>query len=510
LILKAYWPITAMLIMIVQIVKLEGPRKGRRAMRLRIGLLSLLSRLGKHKHTSSPRLLARLLRDEEGSYLIYFAIAFPIFIGFAGLSTEGSLLFYNHRNLQSAADAAAYSAAVAYSLDTSANITTQAKAVVGSYGYVLGTSAEQVDVPTPTVINNYAGSGYTAIQVTASRPQTRFFSSLWISDLQPVGASATAIISGATGGGGGQCAISLAPTGAPSPPNQGAGITVQGTSTITAPNCGVFSNSSASNAIFMGGSSSSIIAGSIGAVGGVTISGSPTTNPTPTTGDGGMTDPYAHVYTGANFPIPGSCLTPPVTKGTGNTNLVVPASSFPPGTYCTNIDIKNADVTLGPGTYIFKNANLIVDTGSSLTGTGVTLAFTDPGGSSYPPPNKDMALNVSSTATFNLTAPAPDATLGIPGMLIIGDTNMPTTTEFDLWAHSGSSMSGVVYVPNGNFGWGGAPILAGGCTQMIAFTLNLQGNATFDNAGCNFGPSAGASGGPGGPKPIGSVVTLVR
>ena len=64
-----------------------------------------------------PHLITRLLRDEEGSYLLYMTLAIPVFIGFAGLATEGALLFYNHRTVQSAADAAAYSAAIAYSID---------------------------------------------------------------------------------------------------------------------------------------------------------------------------------------------------------------------------------------------------------------------------------------------------------------------------------------------------------------------------------------------------------
>ena len=64
-----------------------------------------------------PHLIKRLLRDEEGSYLLYMTVAIPVFIGFAGLATEGGLLFYNHRTLQSATDAAAYSAAIAYSND---------------------------------------------------------------------------------------------------------------------------------------------------------------------------------------------------------------------------------------------------------------------------------------------------------------------------------------------------------------------------------------------------------
>ena len=82
-----------------------------------------------------PHLITRLLRDEEGSYLLYMTVAIPVFIGFAGLATEGALLFYNHRTVQSAADAAAYSAAIAYSIDSTADITTQAEAIVADYGF---------------------------------------------------------------------------------------------------------------------------------------------------------------------------------------------------------------------------------------------------------------------------------------------------------------------------------------------------------------------------------------
>ena len=74
-------------------------------------------------------------------------LAIPVFIGFAGLATEGALLFYNHRTVQSAADAAAYSAAIAYSIDSSADIaTTQAQAIVANYGFVVGTGNDQANV----------------------------------------------------------------------------------------------------------------------------------------------------------------------------------------------------------------------------------------------------------------------------------------------------------------------------------------------------------------------------
>ena len=62
-------------------------------MKSKFRFLSLLSRLGKDKHASGPRLLARLLRDEEGSYLLIMTLAIPTFIGLAGLGAEGALIF---------------------------------------------------------------------------------------------------------------------------------------------------------------------------------------------------------------------------------------------------------------------------------------------------------------------------------------------------------------------------------------------------------------------------------
>ena len=45
---------------------------------------SPLSRPGKEEQANGPRLLARLLRDEEGSYLLIVTLAIPVFIGAPG------------------------------------------------------------------------------------------------------------------------------------------------------------------------------------------------------------------------------------------------------------------------------------------------------------------------------------------------------------------------------------------------------------------------------------------
>src|SRR5690242_9133943 len=137
-------------------------------MKNKFGFFSFFSKLGKDRLASSPRFLARLLRDEDGAYLLIATLAIPVFIGLAALATEGALIFYNHRSVQSVADSAAYSAAIAYSLDNSADITTQAEAIVANYGLVIGTGNNQANVVATVDTTTY--SPLTAIDVAVTRP----------------------------------------------------------------------------------------------------------------------------------------------------------------------------------------------------------------------------------------------------------------------------------------------------------------------------------------------------
>jgi hypothetical protein len=179
------------------------------------------------------------------------------------------------------------------------------------------------------------------------------------------------------------------------------------------------------------------------------------------------------------------------------------------GTYTFNgsFNINSSTVTLGAGTYIFNGAvQFTVDSQSTLTGIGVTLAFTDPGSAPYPngPGGTPTAMNVQSGAIIHLEAPTSGAT---QGMLIIGNSNIPPDTAFNLQANAlGTGIRGVIYLPTADFTWGGGPIMTGGCTQMIAYRITMSGNATFDNSGCD---TQGGGGGGGG-RPIGNIVTLVK
>jgi Flp pilus assembly protein TadG len=486
-------------------------------------LFSLFSELGKDRLARSAGFLARLLRDEEGSYLLYVAVAFPVFLGLAAFATEGALIFYNHRNLQSTADSAAYSAAISYSIDgSSANAQTNAQAIVGSYGFVVGTGNNQVSVPTPQVITNCFGTTDTCIQVTATRPQLPILSSIWVNNPFNISATATAIIrGGGPGGGNGNCMLGLAPNGTD--------IALQGTPTISAPGCGIFSNStgdcsghgSSFNPSINLGGNGTITGGSVGAAGCISVTGSSSIGPPPdgfTSSDNKVINPYG----GMTMPTAGSCIDGPGSGVTGNVSGVGVTATLNPGTYCNGISATvHASVTLSPGTYVFDTttstsssaSTLIVDSQSTLTGQGVTLMFTDPGGATYPKSQgTPSAMNISSGATIDLEAPTSGT---YQGMLILSDSSIPTDTAFNLQANgtassctSGSSncVGGVIYLPTADFTWQGGPILTGGCTQMIAYRVIMQGNAAFNNSGCNVS----GGGGGGGTKPIGNVVTLVQ
>src|SRR6185369_11922402 len=73
----------------------------------------------------------RFTRDESGSYVIIAAVAMPVLVGAAGLATEATWWFYSQKNMLSAADSAAVSAATATS-----GVTVEGLGVAAAYGFV--------------------------------------------------------------------------------------------------------------------------------------------------------------------------------------------------------------------------------------------------------------------------------------------------------------------------------------------------------------------------------------
>src|SRR3974390_3944578 len=79
------------------------------------------------------RVLNSLAGDQSGSYGIMCAVLMPVFIGMSALGTEVGMWLYTRQTVQSAADSAAISAAIAYYYGS--DPTTAADAGAASYGF---------------------------------------------------------------------------------------------------------------------------------------------------------------------------------------------------------------------------------------------------------------------------------------------------------------------------------------------------------------------------------------
>src|ERR1051325_11033313 len=189
------------------------------------GLFVLLAKtqaLGSRDMRSN--IFVRFGRDESGSYLVITAILLPMLTGLVGLGTDYGFWLQVHRQMQNAADAAAYSAAVAMT-NGGGNATTQGRGVAGSQGFINGSGGVVVNVNSPPTSGSHTGTTG-AIEVLIQQPQVRFFSALMSSGALGGEAGAGAIPG--SNGPGFVVALNKSASGA---------VTIQGTSNITLTGC---------------------------------------------------------------------------------------------------------------------------------------------------------------------------------------------------------------------------------------------------------------------------------
>ena len=446
-------------------------------MKLRFKVRTLLTWLGSKQDASNSGSLTRFLRDEDGSFLVYMALILPILVGIAGLGTEGGLWLYKVRMLQSAADNAAYSAAVAYAADKTTDIAAQARAIVANdYNLVNGTNGVTVAVNRPpsgscyTGTSNYTGSN--AIEVIVTQPQTPLISSIWLSNNVTICGRAVAIVSG-----GGDCALAL-----------GTGGTVISTTannvSVNFTGCSFFSNSSASNSILMNGNNDSMTAETIGTVGGVSVSGNLRTTISATSGDPPLSDPYASDAT--TWPSTCTSCTKTVCVPTGSPKTC----TLMPGNYGSsgiNLSVNNATYTMSPGVY-YSSGNLVLGGNNmALNGTGVTIVL-----------NGNSTIQ-STGNNSSMTIAAPTANGWNQGIAIWEPTSNGNNT---IGANSfTSTVTGVIYTPNATVNFNGNTGVTPVCTQIVAKSVGFGGNSINFTGACSSVP---------GVKIFGQIAALVE
>jgi len=428
----------------------------------------------------SRRSLRRLLRDEAGAQLITVVLLMPALLGITAVATDGLLWGYAQQNLQAAADAAAGSVAKAYSYNTSADLSLEAKAIAAQYGIVDGVNGNSVVVDTPP----QSGTGSCTLSatdpyVTNTTPDYAF--EVIITQPQPVVFSTFFGVTSPS-----LCALAVAhPTGgdcilALNPSLNGA-FTASNNAVVSLSGCGLFSDSNNSTDSILVTGTATITAtngGTIGAAGGIEAPAGQV-SPTPIPNQAPVSDPYASL----TIPTPGSATSFSPFSFTATTscnpaNLSIPTG---PNGLDTAVTLTNNGCYMGTGnnhkgSITIHNGCLIVPSSGNATfnGTGgivVTGAPTAAGCSST------IQTSSSATATLNLNGP----------IAVNSGGSLSTSANLNL------NVSGGISVAGGNPS--GTVTMNSRSTYNLNGGITSSGTVTLNSATYNFTDNISVSAG---------------
>ena len=413
-------------------------------------------------------LLKRFIANCRGVTSILTALSLTGMLGFAGLATEVGLWYVTKRSMQGAADAAAFSAGVAFAAGENSLFQTEAQSIAGMYGFVNGSGGTTVTVNNPPASGPNTSQS-SAIEVIISQPQNLLIARLFLS-IGPTIQARTVAVAGASGNG---CVLALDTANVI---DDG----VSGGAELNLNNCSLYINSSSSQALQMSGGASinavsAFITGSYSTSGGASLN---TTKGT-FTGVAPASDPYAGVsipsYSGCNqtnFSLSGGT---PLTLSAGSSGVYV---------FCNGLNLSGgASLTLNPGIYVINSGNFNLSGGTTFNATGgVTIVLTSSTGSNY------ATANISGGANVNITAPTSGPT---GGLAFFQDRNAPSSGTDSFSGGASQNITGAIYFPHQAVNYSGGTATGGSdCTQLIAYTMKFSGGTTFNNNCAGAGTAA--------------------
>jgi hypothetical protein len=226
--------------------------------------------------------------------------------------------------------------------------------------------------------------------------------------------------------------------------------------------CGIFINSSASDAFHTNGGVS-ITATQILVNGGTSLAANSSVTPTPVTNAGTVSDPLS------------SLSMPSFDDDCDNNNYKLNGganATLSPGTYCGGITVQSSSTaTFSPGLYIINGGGLNISSSSTATGTGVTFFITGQYGQSAAP----VDIQGGAMVTFSAPSSGPRQ-----GMLFIQDRNLTYSTSNIFNGNAASVMSGTLYFPTTTVTYSGTST-TGSYTAVVTKKMQFNGNANFKN-----------------------------
>jgi Flp pilus assembly protein TadG len=447
----------------------------------------------------------RFWRDRRGAVAVAVAVLLPVLIGFAGIGIEVGLWFAVQRQNQSAADAAAISAALEYAAQIESGVTTDpaaAAATTANYNLFSTSSPNTLTlypcygftITVGSSCNTSSSSGAlpNAVQVVLTQPLNTTLANLvtaiWGPSVNTVNVTTTAIAAFPTSS---ACILALDPTAA--------GALLVNNGTLSNPNCWAAANSSSGSAL---NCNDCTIAGATTVGGGDAVSNNGHLNGSPNrTYASAIADPYAgtltHAFLTAGMPT-APCSPPTVTGPPGVQTYTYPQTgnciiSNPPlpsgstivlssGTQIASGLSLTGTINLSPGTYWITDGTLTLNGNTTLTcptcspgGAGVTIIFTTTQGSA----GTIGTLSEIGNVTTILNAPSSGA---YAGLLMVQDTIAGASAGA---IGNAGTLGGLIYFPNTNLSLiGNIQTDTSNCLMAVAGSLSLAGNIGLNDSGC--------------------------
>lgn len=368
-----------------------------------------------------------------------FALGAPILVGAAGIGVETTYWSYKSLHLQEAADSAAHAGALEQrSGGDAARVASVASATAAQNGFDAGKETIVVNSPPKTG----PSAGKTAVEVILTSPTPRYMSALFADKPLVLKARAVATYNSAATA----CILALNPSASKA-------ALFSGSTNLDLIGCSVMSNSLAADSLVSQGSAT-VSADCLITAGGALLNGGVTMSqcPKPVTQAPPVGDPFKYL------PVPtdsGGC------RNSGG-------ASLQPGRYCNGLSLGGT-VKLNPGVYIVSGGDLKVNANAKVTGAGVTFYLVN-----------GSHVSFNGNASIQLSAPTSGT---YSGMLMMGDRSGSGGKDI-LNGDATSLLTGAIYFPRdevdylGNFGG------VGGCTQVVADTIQWSGSTKI-SADCS-------------------------
>ncbi len=389
---------------------------------------------------SRKRVFPDVWRDSTGAVAVVLAVTLPVFVGGLGLGAEVGYWYFGQRKVQNAADVAAYAGAVALRAGVGkSKMDDAAGDAAAESGFRVDRG--EIEVVTPPTTGTYAGDT-NAVEVRLVERLPRLFSAIFKSGEVDVPGRAVALV------GAGQPTCVLALDGSAS-----GAVTFTGSTGAILVGCNVHANSLSGAGVIVSGSAT-VETPCLSSSGGVSVTSGLTLTEcvTPYINADVAADPYADV---SEPDITQPETTPNVFGGGAGATY-----NISPGRY-RGMDIRRT-VNMAPGVYVIDGGSLTINSTASVHGSGVTFFLTN-----------GATLSMNGGADVQLSAPSAGT---YAGMLMYVDRGEPYN-EYTVNGDSGSTVNGAVYAANGRVRMNGSSTFGGGCTQIVARTIEFSGNA---------------------------------